>query len=172
MEDSNVRPTVLVRPTVMIVDDAEENLMIMQSILEKEYSLKLFSKAKDAIEYASGNPPDLILLDILMPDIDGYEACRRLKANPKLVDIPVIFITSKNEDEYEEQGFSVGASDFIHKPVNAAILVSRVKTHLKIKLIMDYLRKENVRLQKSATQSSSELAEVTKMLWGSSFMKL
>jgi putative two-component system response regulator len=172
MEDSNVRPTVLVRPTVMIVDDAEENLMIMESILANEYSLKLFDKAKDAIEYAGGTPPDLILLDIMMPDMDGYDACRRLKANPKLADIPVIFITSKNEDEYEEQGFVVGASDFIHKPVNAAILVSRVKTHLKIKLIMDFLRNENSRLQKSATQSSTELAEVTKMLWGSPFMKL
>jgi len=172
MEDTNARPTVLARPTVMIVDDAEENLMIMESILAKEYSLKLFDKAKEAIEYAGANPPDIILLDIMMPDIDGYDACRRLKANPKLADIPVIFITSKNEDEYEEQGFFVGASDFIHKPVNAAILVSRVKTHLKIKLIMDYLRNENVRLQKSATESSTELVAVTKMLWGGSYMKM
>jgi len=107
----------------------------------------------------------------MMPDIDGFETCRRLKANPKLADIPVIFITSKNEDEYEEMGFSVGASDFIHKPINAPIVLARVKTHLKIKFVMDYLRKENVRLQGTAKQSSSELVEVMKMLWGSPFIK-
>jgi putative two-component system response regulator len=171
IEDSGARPTVLVRPTILIVDDADENLMIMESILAKEYSLKLFGNAKEAIDEAFANPPDLILLDVMMPNIDGFEACRRLKANPKLADIPVIFITSKNEDEYEEMGFAVGASDFIHKPINAPILVARVKTHLKIKFVMDYLRNENIRLQGTAKQSSSELVEVIKMLWGSPFVK-
>jgi putative two-component system response regulator len=165
MEESDVRPT------IMVVDDAPENLMIMESILAKDYSLKLFGIAKQALDYAFENPPDLILLDIMMPNIDGFEACRRLKANPKLVDIPVIFITSKNEDEYEEYGFSVGASDFIHKPINAPILVSRVKTHLKIKLVMDYLRNENARLQDSKKQSSSELIKVIKILWENPFIK-
>lgn len=167
-EDSGAHPTVLVRPTVLVVDDADEILMIMESILAKEYSLKLFNHAKDALDYAFSSPPDLIMLDVMMPDIDGFETCRRLKANPKLRDIPVIFITSKNEDEYEEKGFSVGASDFIHKPINAPIVAARVKTHLKIKLVMDFLRNENVRLQE---QASAELAEVTKMLWGSPHVK-
>jgi putative two-component system response regulator len=107
----------------------------------------------------------------MMPTIDGFEACRRLKANPKLTDVPVIFITSKNEDEYEERGFSVGASDFIHKPINAPILVARVKTHLKIKLVMDYLRNENARLQDSKLPSSSELIKVIKTLWDNPFVK-
>jgi len=160
-----------VRPTVLVVDDAPENLMIMESILSKDYSLKLIDDSSEALEYAFANPPDLILLDIMMPNIDGFETCRRLKANPKLVDIPVIFITSKNEDEYEELGFSVGASDFIHKPINAPILVARVKTHLKIKLVMDYLRNENVRLQNSKKQSSSELIKVIKILWDNPFVK-
>jgi putative two-component system response regulator len=160
-----------VRPTIMVVDDAPENLMIMEAILAKYFSLKLFSESKEALDYAFENPPDLILLDIMMPNIDGFETCRRLKANPKLVDIPVIFITSKNEDEYEEMGFSVGASDFIHKPINASILVARVKTHLKIKLVMDYLRNENVRLQNSKKQSSSELIKVIKILWDNPFVK-
>jgi putative two-component system response regulator len=160
-----------VRPTVLVVDDAPENLMIMESILGKDYSLKLFGEPKQALDYASANPPDLILLDIMMPNIDGFETCRRLKANPKLVDVPVIFITSKNEDEYEEYGFSVGASDFIHKPINAAILAARVKTHLKIKLVMDYLRNENNRLQDSKKQSPSELLKVIKILWDNPFIK-
>jgi PleD family two-component response regulator len=160
-----------VRPTILVVDDAAENLMIMESILAKDYSLKLFNETKNAQDYAFANPPDLILLDIMMPNIDGFETCRRLKANPKLVDIPVIFITSKNEDEYEEQGFSVGASDFIHKPINAPILIARVKTHLKIKLVMDYLRNENARLQDSKKQSSPELIKVIKMLLDNPFVK-
>jgi putative two-component system response regulator len=160
-----------VKPTVLIVDDAPENLMIMEAILAKDYSLKLFNNAKAALDHAFANPPDLILLDILMPNIDGFETCRRIKANPKLVDIPVIFITSKNEDEYEEYGFSVGASDFIHKPINAPILLARVKTHLKIKLVMDYLREENARLQDSKKPSSSELIKVIKILWDNPFIK-
>jgi len=160
-----------VKPTVLVVDDAPENLMIMESILGKYYSLKLFNKSKEALDYALANPPDLILLDIVMPEINGFEACRRLKAEPKLVDIPVIFITSKNEDEYEEYGFSVGASDFIHKPINAPILLARVNTHLKIKLVMDYLRTENARLQDSKKPSSSELMKVIKLLWENPFVK-
>jgi putative two-component system response regulator len=160
-----------VRPTILVVDDAPENLMIMQSLLAKDYSLKLFSESRLALDYAFANPPDLILLDIMMPNIDGFETCRRLKGNPKLVDIPVIFITSKNEDEYEEYGFSIGASDFIHKPINAPILVARVRTHLKIKLVMDYLRNENARLQESKTKSSPELIKVIKTLWDNPFVK-
>lgn len=168
MEETGKHATVLVRPIVMIVDDADEMLMIMDSILAHEYSLKLFNNPKDALGYASSNPPDLILLDVMMPEIDGFEACRRLKANPKLRDIPVIFLTSKDEDEYEEMGFSVGASDFIHKPINAPIVKARVKTHLKIKFMMDYMRNENQRLQKTAKQASSEVAKLTRMLWGKS----
>lgn len=171
MEETGKHPTVLVRPTVMVVDDTEEILMIMESILSKDYSMKLFSHASKAIEYATATPPDLILLDVMMPEIDGFEACRRLKANPKLRDIPVIFLTSKNEDEYEEMGFSVGASDFIHKPINAPLVAARVKTHLKIKFVMDYMRNENLRLKDTAKQTSGELDALNKMLWGSPFVK-
>ncbi len=171
MEETGMYPTVLARPTVLVVDDADENLMLMESILAKEYSLKLCNKGKDALDYAFASPPDLILLDVMMPDIDGFETCRRLKANQLLEDVPVIFITSKNEDEYEEYGFAVGASDFIHKPINAAIVKARVKTHLKIKFVKDYLRNENLRLETGLNQSSSERAEVMKMLFGSLFIK-
>jgi len=160
-----------VRPTILVVDDAPEILMIIESVLAKNYSLKLFSDSKEALDYAFANPPDLILLDIMMPNIDGLEACRRMKANPKLADIPVIFISAKNEDEYEEYGFSVGASDFIHKPINAPILLARVNTHLKIKLVMDYLRNENERLQDNKKASSSELVKVLKVLWDNPFIK-
>jgi PleD family two-component response regulator len=159
------------RPTILVVDDAPDILMIIESILGKQYSLKLFNDSQQALDYAFANPPDLILLDIMMPNIDGLEACRRLKANPRLTDVPVIFISAKNEDEYEEYSFSVGASDFIHKPINAPILLARVNTHLKIKLVMVYLREENARLQDSKKPSSSELVKVIKMLWDNPFIK-
>ena len=160
-----------VRPTIMVVDDAPENLMIMEAILAKYFSLKLFSESKEALDYAFENPPDLILLDIMMPKIDGFEICRRLKANPKLSDVPVIFITSKTDIEDEERGFSVGASDFIHKPISAPIVTARVKTHIKIKFMLDFLKFENTHLQKNAENSSSELATLKEFVWGSPFIK-
>jgi putative two-component system response regulator len=160
------------RPTVIVVDDAEENLMIIESILANEYNLKLFSESQQALDFALSSPPDLILLDIMMPNIDGYEICRQLKSNPKLVDIPVIFITSKSDYEDEERGFSVGASDFINKPIYAPILLARVKTHLKIKLALDYLKNENTRLESGVKRSSSELIKIIKTLCDNPFFKV
>lgn len=158
-------------PKILVVDDAPENLMVMEAILAKDYSLKLFNDSSKALEYAFANPPDLILLDVMMPKIDGFEICRRLKANPELADVPVIFITSKTDIEDEERGFSVGASDFIHKPISAPIVTARVKTHIKIKFMLDYLKFENTHLQKNAAHSSSELATLKEFVWGSPFAR-
>jgi putative two-component system response regulator len=158
-------------PKILVVDDAPENLMVMEAILAKDYSLKLFNDSSKALEYAFANPPDLILLDVMMPKIDGFEVCRRLKANPKLSDVPVIFITSKTDIEDEERGFSVGASDFIHKPISAPIVTARVKTHIKIKFMLDYLKFENTHLQENAAHSSSELATLKEFVWGSPFAR-
>ena len=158
-------------PGILVVDDAPENLMIMESILSKDYSLKLFNDSSDALDYAFANPPDLILLDVMMPKIDGFEVCRRLKANPELVDVPVIFITSRTDIEDEERGFSVGASDFIHKPISAPIVTARVKTHIKIKFMLDYLKYENSHLQKNVEHSSAELEKLKEFVWGSPFAR-
>ena len=158
-------------PRILVVDDAPENLMVMESILSKDYSLKLFNDSSEALEYAFANPPDLILLDVMMPKIDGFEICRRLKANTKLSDVPVIFITSKTDIEDEERGFSVGASDFIHKPISAPIVTARVKTHIKIKFMLDYLKYENTHLQENSEHISSELATLKEFVWGSPFIK-
>jgi putative two-component system response regulator len=159
------------QPKILVVDDAPENLMIMESILSKDYSLTLLNDAKEALDYAFANPPDLILLDVMMPKIDGFEFCRQLKANTKLSDVPVIFITSKTDIEDEERGFSVGASDFIHKPISAPIVAARVKTHIKVKFMLDYLKYENTHLQKNAENSSSELATLKEFVWGSSIVR-
>ena len=158
-------------PRILVVDDAPENLMIMESILSKDYSLKMFSDSAQALEYAFANPPDLILLDVMMPEIDGFEICRRLKAKAKLADVPVIFITSKTDVADEERGFAVGASDFIHKPISAPIVSARVKTHIKIKFLLDFLKAENTNLQKNAEHSTSELAILKEFVWGGRYSK-
>lgn len=154
-------------PSILVVDDAPDNLMILESILSKDYSLKMFSDSAQALEYAFANPPDLILLDVMMPKIDGFEICRRLKADPRLEDVPVIFITSKTDVEDEERGFSVGASDFIHKPISAPIVSARVKTHIKIKFMLDFLKAENTSLQQNAQQ----MAILKEFVWGGTYTK-
>ena len=158
-------------PNILVVDDDPENLMVMEAILSKDYSLKLFNDSSTAIEYAFANPPDLILLDVMMPRIDGLEICRRLKADIKLSDVPVIFITSKTDIEDEERGFSVGASDFIHKPISEPIVTARVKTHIKIKFMLDILKFENNHLQRSAQHLSTEMAILKEFVWGSCYAK-
>jgi putative two-component system response regulator len=160
-----------IHPKILVVDDAPENLMVIESILSKNYSLKLINDSKEALDYAIANPPDLILLDIMMPDIDGFEFCRRIKAKPKLIDVPVIFITSQTDIENEELGFSVGASDFIHKPISAPIVAARVKTHIKIKFMLDFLKYQNAHLQENVADSSAELATLKEFVWGSHFGK-
>ncbi|MGA8864636.1 MAG: response regulator [Gallionella sp.] len=158
-------------PKILVVDDAPENLMIIESVLSKDYSLKMFNDSARALEYAFANPPDLILLDVMMPEIDGFEFCRQLKANARLADVPVIFITSKTDVEDEERGFAVGASDFIHKPISAPIVAARVRTHIKIKFLLDFLKSENTSLQRNAKDSTSEMAILKEFVWGGTYSK-
>jgi len=115
---------------------------------------------------ASSAPPDLILLDVMMPEIDGFEVCRRLQANPLTRNIPVIFLTAKTATEDEEMGFSVGAVDFIHKPISPPVLAVRVKAYLRIKLMQDFLQRENVALQNLVIQNVFELNQLKEFMWG------
>jgi putative two-component system response regulator len=110
-----------------------------------------------ALELAFAVPPDLVLLDVMMPEMDGYEVCRRLKADEKTRNVPVIFLTAKTEVEDEEHGFAVGAVDFIHKPISPPIVLARVKTHLEIKSWRDFLQDQNAWLQE---QIESRLSEI------------
>ena len=161
-----------VRPTIMIVDDSEEDQMIMESILAKEYSLKIFSQSQEALDFALSNPPDLILLDVMMPDLDGYEFCLKIRSNPKLEFIPVIFITSKNDDEDERRGFASGGSDFISKPINAPTFLARINTHLKIKLAIDYLKSEKAGSNSGEHSISTDLVKIIKTLCDNPFLKI
>ncbi len=128
------------RPMVLAVDDTPENLDVVNGILAAEYDIKVAVNGNVALKIAQSLSPDLILLDIMMPEIDGYEVCRQLKANPATKDIPVIFLTAKGETADEAEGFKLGAADYILKPVNPPLLKARVKTHLALKQNMDKLQ--------------------------------
>jgi putative two-component system response regulator len=108
----------------------------------------------------SDNPPDLILLDVMMPDMDGYEVCRRLKENPGTRDIPVIFLTAKSAVDDERMGFELGACDYIAKPVSPPIVMARVKNHLALKASADFLRDKNDYLEREVVLRTREVAEV------------
>jgi adenylate cyclase len=129
------------RKTILIVDDTPTNIGIISSVLKDSFRTKVATNGEKALVLASAaDKPDLILLDITMPGMDGYEVCRRLKANPATCGIPVIFLTAKTEDEDERQGFDVGAVDYVHKPFSAPIMLARVKTHLALQAALQTAR--------------------------------
>jgi phosphoserine phosphatase RsbU/P len=133
--------------TILAVDDTPENLDVVKGILGSDYIVKAATSGPMALKIAEKQPPDLILLDIMMPDMDGYEVCRRLKESELTKDVPVIFLTAMDQTTDEEQGFELGAADYMTKPVNPPILKARVATHLALKSSMDQIRKHKDRMQ-------------------------
>jgi len=123
-----------VQKMILIVDDTPINIGVISGALKDSFATKVATSGEKALAIAGGkDKPDLILLDIMMPEMDGYEVCRRLKANTDTRDIPVIFLTSQTEAEDETKGFEVGAVDYIHKPFSAAVVKARVRTHLMLR---------------------------------------
>jgi sigma-B regulation protein RsbU (phosphoserine phosphatase) len=129
------------RFTILAVDDTPENLDVVAGILADEYIVKVAINGEIALKIAERQNPDLVLLDVMMPGMDGYEVCRRLKASPSTRDVPVIFLTAMDQTSDEAKGFSLGAADYIAKPVNPPILEARVRTHLALKESMDELNR-------------------------------
>lgn len=128
------------RPNILIVDDQPENIKVVAGLLKEKYTTKAATSGSRAIELAlSKDHPDLILLDIAMPGMSGYDVCNRLKSEKETRNIPVIFITALNETENEMKGLEIGAVDYIRKPVNPDILEARVQTHLELKRHRDCL---------------------------------
>jgi adenylate cyclase len=122
---------VAVKPVVLVVDDVPANIQILLPLLKDEYRVLVATNGEKGLALATGKVrPDLILLDIMMPGIDGYEVCERLKANPEVREIPVVFITAMSEVEDETRGFDVGAVDYITKPFSPPIVQARVRTHV------------------------------------------
>lgn len=132
------------KPKVLIIDDVYAGIMILQTALGDECEIWSATSGLKGLELALTQNPDLILLDIMMPKMDGYEVCRLLKADPKTQNIPVIFVTGMIETESEARGLAVGAIDYITKPLNPAIVKARVKNHLEMKQRQDHL--ENLSL--------------------------
>ncbi|MDP1773889.1 MAG: two-component system response regulator [Methylobacter sp.] len=145
------------RSTILVVDDTPANLTLLANLLKEQYRIKVANNGIKALELAAAAPPDLVLLDIMMPEMDGYEVCRRLKLDEATRKVPVIFLTAKTEVEDEELGFSVGAVDFIHKPISPPIVAARVKIHLEIKSWHDFLQDQNAWLQKQVEKRLSEI---------------
>ncbi|MGH8705339.1 MAG: response regulator, partial [Burkholderiales bacterium] len=121
------------KPIVLAVDDASELLALMAKALAADYEVKTAADGTKALLAAAISPqPDVILLDVEMPGVSGFEVCKALKANPATAAIPVIFLTGKGESRDEMQGFALGAVDYVTKPINAAVLKARVRTHIAL----------------------------------------
>ena len=147
-----------VKPTILIVDDAPANLSLLGGLLHSAYTVKAVNHGSKALKVASQEQPDLILLDIMMPDINGYEVCRQLKAYKHTQHIPVIFLTGKTDVASEEVGMSLGAVDYITRPINPEILLSRVKAHMADASRAHTLRVNNEYLEFEVNKRARELA--------------
>lgn len=156
---------------VLVVDDTPDNLSLMSELLKDKYKVKLANNGEKALKIASSsNPPDIILLDIMMPVMDGYEVLKRLRTEPGTSDIPVIFLTAKSEIEDERYGLELGAVDYITKPVSPPIVLARLKTHLALKRARDFLKDKNEYLEaevKRRTEYIAAIQDVTILALGS-----
>jgi len=143
-------------PVILVVDDNEQNLELLQAYLEDLdcESVPAYD-GPEALEVIANRPPDLVLLDVMMPKMSGFEVCRRIKNNPKTSDIPVIMVTALNEFGDIERGIESGTDDFLSKPVNKLELLTRVKTMLKLKHLSDKLERTLAYLSEIEQQAQS-----------------
>ncbi len=148
------------KPLILLVDDTESNIQVLASLLaDNDYDLTFAIDGKSAIQSIQEAKPDLILLDIMMPGMDGYETCKIIKHDPETSNIPVIFLTAKTQKEDLIQGFEVGGVDYITKPFNEMELLARIQTHLKLKLVIDYLIDVNEKKDKYRTIFNKNLRD-------------
>lgn len=134
--------------TVLVVDDQAENLAILGELLENHYQVKVANSGEKALRTALSAPrPDLILLDVMMPEMDGYQVLARLKENPLTREIPIIFVTAKDGATDEEMGLELGAADYITKPIKPLVVLARVRTQLENKRAKDWLKDQNAFLE-------------------------
>ena len=141
------------RPTILVVDDTPENIDVLDSVLSGSYRVKAALTGERALAIAANLPqPDMILLDVMMPDMDGHEVCRRLKADPKCSHIPVIFVTAMSEERDEAMGLGLGAVDYLVKPISPPIVQARIATHLA-------LHRQNLDLERRVRERTEELSQ-------------
>lgn len=144
-------------PTILIVDDSPENLTVLSELLHPLYRVRVANSGQKALRIVSSDPyPDLILLDVMMPDMDGYQVFKELRANPTTANIPVIFVTAMNSMEAELKGLKEGAADYIAKPIMPPILMARIQTQLELKQARDHMAKMNTWLEAEIEQRMAE----------------
>ena len=145
-------------PTILIVDDTPDNIALLSSLLRDTYKLKIATNGTKALQLARAEPqPDLILLDVMMPEVDGYETCRRLKEDPATAALPVIFLTAKIQPEDEQKGLALGAVDYITKPISPSIVTARVATQLQLKAAREQLELQNRNLELLVARRTEQL---------------
>ena len=151
----------MVKPTILVVDDTTDNLALMRELLKDDYQVKLANGGERALTLAAQTPhPDLILLDIMMPGMDGYEVCQQLKARASTQNIPVVFLTAKTAVEDERKGLEIGAVDYITKPISPPIVLARVKIHLALKAHADFLSNKSDFLEAEVTKRTREVVAI------------
>ncbi|GHU29141.1 two-component system response regulator [Betaproteobacteria bacterium] len=149
------------KATILVVDDAPDNLALMSALLKDAYKVKVATNGEKALQIASSAaPPDLILLDVVMPHMDGYEVCKRLKADPNTQNIPVLFLTANVDAHNEQRGLQLGAVDYLTKPVVSSIVLARVDTHLKLKASADFLRSKTEFLEAEVARRTFEVQAI------------
>ncbi len=149
------------RSVILVVDDTPDNLQLMSGLLREHYKVQVASSGEKALKLMAGGVlPDLVLLDILMPGMDGYEVCRRMRDDPRMRQVPVIFVTAKSDSEDEEQGLDLGAVDYITKPISPAITLARIRTHLSLKRAVDLLQDRNQTLEDEVRRRTRELSSI------------
>lgn len=147
--------------TVLVVDDTPDNLMLIAELLKGRYRIKAAKSGERALHLLQSDPlPDLILLDVMMPGLSGYDVAERLKLDGRICDIPIIFLTSITATEDEIRGFSLGAADYITKPIVPAVLMARVDTHIKIKAVANFLRNQNEFLEQEVRRRTREVIAI------------
>jgi putative two-component system response regulator len=147
--------------SILVVDDVPENLGLISGMLAGQYHCRVTTSGEKALAIAGGpKPPDLILLDIAMPGMDGYEVCRRLKKKPQTAEIPVIFLTALDGEEDEAKGFQVGGVDYITKPVSRPILLARVEAQITLLRGKRFLERKNEILESTVRERTRQLATV------------
>jgi putative two-component system response regulator len=151
----------IAKKTVLLVDDSPDNLVLMNDLLKDLYKVKVANSGEKALRIATtGQPPDVVLLDVMMPEMDGYEVCRRLKANAATRNVPIIFLTAKSEVEDEKLGLDLGAVDYITKPISPPITLARVRNHLMLKEHADFLRDQNEFLEQEVQERTREVVAI------------
>lgn len=147
-------------PTVLVVDDTPDNRLILSGLLSPLYRVIEAPDGETALRMATSDPPDIILLDVVMPGLSGFDVCRRLKSANETRDIPVIFLTSLNAPEDETRGLVLGAVDYITKPVNPPVVIARVANHLRLRATADFLRDQNAFLEQEVARRTREVTAI------------